>query len=61
MSYKGEEFSRRLERLSDDTMRLISNMESKNALYEVFHLIETIDSEEELIVKIKEIMKGIKS
>ena len=60
MSYNGEEFSRRLERLSDDTLRLISQIESKKALYKAFDLIKTIDSEDELVEKIKEIMKGIK-
>ena len=58
MNYDGEEFSRRLEQLSDDTMRLISEIESKKILYKAFDLIKTIDLEEELVEKLKEIMKA---
>ena len=60
MSYNGEEFSRRLERLSDDTMRLISQIGNKKKLYKAFQLIETIDSEEVLVEEILELMEDKK-
>ncbi len=60
MSCNGKEFSRKLKRLSDNTMRLISEIESKRVLYKAFDLIMTIDSEEEIVERIQEMMKGIK-
>ena len=56
MAYDGEEFSRRLELLSDDTLRLSSEIRLKENLFKFFDLVKTIDSEEIIAEEIKRML-----
>lgn len=57
MTVSGEEFSRRLESYSDDTIRLISGFDqiSKEMALKALEIVATTDTEKEVIEKLEEL------
>ena len=57
MDWKDKEYLRRVDNLSIDTMRLISQANTTEEIMEIEDVIMTTDSEEEIVKKVKEILK----
>ena len=59
MTVNGEEFSRRLEGYSDDTMRLISSFDqiSKELALKALDIVATTATEEEVVAKLLQLKK----
>ena len=54
MTWNGEEYSRRLEALSDDTMRILAKLNTTKSISKAADIIMTTDSETEVA---KELLK----
>ena len=57
MSWNGEEYSRRLASCSDNTMRLISEINTKEAFFKSVEIVMNTDTEEEVMEKLLQLKK----
>lgn len=55
MNWNGEEYSRRLETYSDDTMLLISQCNTKAKFMKAAEIVMTTDTEEEVVKKLRKL------
>ena len=60
MHLNGEEYSRRLEELSDDTLRMIAELNDTKTILKAAEIIMTKDSEDEIVKMLQKLMTKMK-
>ena len=55
MDWKDEEYLRRVDQLSDDTMQLISEMNTKNKILQTVKIIMETDTEKEVVEQLHQL------